>query len=318
MRPSERVDLIRKVADRLAQQDYSWDDIALELGTFRIPESNPDYWKGSTRGYVMHHLREGSDEDLQELGEHLFGPARTALDPADLPWEAGAVRLFLSHTSAHAALAGGLRDIFLPWRIDAFVAHTSIDATRQWERLIEGALASCDALCALITDDFRSSEWCDQEVGYCLARGVPIVPVKLAEDPHGFIRKLQAATVSRPGSAAWVADSIFRALARNAAIRNAMAGPVVYRYAGSRSFDGARANFALLREVPAEAWTRELVEVAERAHDSNGQIAHAGVRDPRDPESKPMPQATSELLAPHRERLGMNTPPPSLDDDIPF
>jgi hypothetical protein len=43
-----------------------------------------------------------------------------------------------------------------------------------------------------------------------------------------------------------VADAIFRALVRHPIAQRAMAAPVVHRYASSGSFDGARANFALL------------------------------------------------------------------------
>jgi hypothetical protein len=315
VRRGERVDIIRQLADRLEQLD-SPDELALFLAQFEFSPTDPDYWEGTHRGYLLHHLQQGSDERLVELHEHVSGDsARSLLAPSDLPWEPGTIRLFLSHTSAHAELAGAIRAIFLPWRVDAFVAHTTIEPSREWEAVIQSALASCDAMTGLITEDFQASAWCDQEVGYCLARRVPIVPVKLDANPHGFIAKYQAASPRPPGTAPWIADVIFRSLARHPAIRNRMAGPVVYRYASSRSGDGARANFELLRDVPPDAWTRELVEVAERASDENAQINHANVLDP---EAMPMPEAVAVLLTPHRERLGMNTPPPTLDDDIPF
>ncbi len=91
-----------------------------------------------------------------------------------------------------------------------------------------------------------------------------------------------------------------------------MAAPVIYRYARSRSFDAARSNFELLGMVPADRWTRELVEVAERAPTENSQIRDAVILDP----TRPMPEAADELLAPIRDRLGMNTL--ASDDDLPF
>jgi len=315
MRRNERVDVIRKLADRLEADGYADEDVTLILDQFGFSPGGYEYWDGSRRGYLLQHLQQGADEGLVDLDEYLSGgTSRTASESTDLPWEPGAVRLFVSHTSAHAKLAGAVRAIFLPWRVDAFVAHTTIEPSRDWELVIRRALASCDAMAALVSDDFRRSAWCDQEVGYCLARNAPIVPVRLHQDPHGFIAKYQAAVPKNSG-AAWVADAIFRALARNPAIRILMAAPVVHRFSGSRSFDGARSNFALLREIPAEAWTRELVEVADRACANNGQVEHAVVLEP---ETTAMPDAVSALLRPHRERLGMNTPPPSLDDDIPF
>ena len=45
---------------------------------------------------------------------------------------------------------------------------------------------------ALLTKEFHESDWTDQEVGYALGRGVPVVPVKRGRDPYGFIGKFQA------------------------------------------------------------------------------------------------------------------------------
>ena len=49
-----------------------------------------------------------------------------------------------------------------------------------------------DGFVALMTEDFHDSNWTDQEVGYAVARGVPIIAVRLGKDPYGFIGKFQA------------------------------------------------------------------------------------------------------------------------------
>jgi hypothetical protein len=314
VKPGDRVELLRKLAARLAEADYAPEDVDLVLRQFGFSTSYE--WEGSQRSYALAHLEDGADEALVALDEYLFsGSSREVLDSVDLPWEAGAFRLFISHTSGNAAIAGKVRDIFSRWRIDAFVAHTTIEPTREWERVIETALASCMALTALITDDFVASRWCDQEVGYCLARTVPVVPVNLGADPHGFIAKYQAVSVQSPPTPSSLADAIFRALARHSALKELMAPPTVYRYAGSRSFDGARANFKLIREMSPDVWTRELVEIAERAASHNDQLEHAVVLEP---ESIALPDAAALLLAPIRERLGMNATASTTEDDIPF
>jgi len=45
---------------------------------------------------------------------------------------------------------------------------------------------------ALLTEKFHDSDWTDQEVGFALARRVPIVAVRLGKGPYGFIGKFQA------------------------------------------------------------------------------------------------------------------------------
>jgi hypothetical protein len=320
MRPGDRVELLRKLAGRLAESDYPWEDMELVLGQFGFGMPDADRWEGNRRSFALASLQAGQDESLVGLDEYLFGGAsRDVLDPADLPWETGAFRLFISHTSANAALAGEIRAYFTPWRIDAFVAHTTIEPTRKWEQVIEGALSSCHALTTLLTEDFVASKWCDQEVGYCLARHIPIVPVRLGVDPHGFIAKFQAARVDRRSTATWIADGVFRALARHAALRELMVAPVVYRFAQTKSFDGARANFPLLSAIPADSWTRDLVEVVTRALEENGQLREANLSAPP---YQSVSTATHELLQPIRERLQMDLPidmpPVQSDDDIPF
>ncbi len=78
------------------------------------------------------------------------------------------------------------------WGVDTFVAHDDIEPTREWQDAIEAALRTCDALCALMTSDFIESKWCDQEVGFAIARRKLVVAVKLGTDPYGFIAKYQA------------------------------------------------------------------------------------------------------------------------------
>jgi len=160
MRPGDRVELLRKLADRLSATDYPWEDMELVLRQFGFAAPDAEYWQGGARGFVLVALEGGTDGALVDLDEYLLGGAsREVLDPANLPWESGAFRLFISHTSAHAALAGELRGYFAPWRMDAFVAHTAIEPTREWERVIEAGLGSCHALAVLVTEDFIASKW---------------------------------------------------------------------------------------------------------------------------------------------------------------
>lgn len=49
-----------------------------------------------------------------------------------------------------------------------------------------------DAFVALMTVSFHESLWTDQEVGFAIGRGVPIIAAKLGRDPYGFIGKFQA------------------------------------------------------------------------------------------------------------------------------
>ena len=71
------------------------------------------------------------------------------------------------------------------------MAHEDIEPTKEWQNEIEVALHSMDALTAILTEGFRESSWCDQEIGVAVGRDVLIVPIRRGIDPYGFIGKYQ-------------------------------------------------------------------------------------------------------------------------------
>ena len=107
-------------------------------------------------------------------------------------WGDEGYRVFLSHKAEVKKRAGELKESMHLFGASCFVAHQDIHPTNEWQEEIESALASMDAFVALLTEKFHDSLWTDQEVGYALARGVPIIAVKLGIDPYGFIGKFQA------------------------------------------------------------------------------------------------------------------------------
>ena len=107
-------------------------------------------------------------------------------------WEDDGYRLFLSHKSEVSKQAAELKKQLKIYGVSAFVAHTNIEPTQQWQDEIESALYSMDALAALMTEDFHESEWTDQEVGFALGRHVPIIPLQLGQEPYGSLARMQA------------------------------------------------------------------------------------------------------------------------------
>jgi hypothetical protein len=135
------------------------------------------------------------------------------------------------------------------------------------------------------------SEWCDQEVGYCMARGVLIVPVSISADPHGFIGKYQRMNASLERNAMFAASQLFSVLASSGTIAEKMVEPIGRRYAASYSFDDARENLDRLKTIPGERWTPKLAEIVTDAPSANNQIEHAGTND-----GEPMPEAALAFL----------------------
>lgn len=275
--------------------------------------------------YAVDQLRSGSDAQLAELHRHLFpDDAAHGAERPDHPgpWAAGTFRLFVSHTTGFRESAGRLRKQFAPWGVDAFVAHDVIEPTRECQEEIEAALRTCDAMCAMVTPEFVESRWCDQEVGFALARGILIVPMKIGTDPHGFIAKLQAITIPDHTTPYMVADGLFDILARHPTTAETLMPAIVRRYVNSDSFDNTRAAFVLLETIQRSAWIDAMVEQVERASSLNSQVGDAVL-----PGGRKVPDAVRELLSDIRpsgaaaiDETDFQPAPAGLagDDDIPF
>lgn len=132
------------------------------------------------------------DSDWRRESGLLIAAARTvAPDAAQRIWADDYFRLFMSHKAQVKRETAQLKTDLEAYGISAFVAHEDIHPTRAWQDEIENALASMDGFVALMTPDFHESDWTDQEVGYALARGVPIIALRLGRDPYGFLGKFQ-------------------------------------------------------------------------------------------------------------------------------
>jgi hypothetical protein len=319
MKPAERIPLLKKLAQALSEEDaMDWSEMELVLRQFgfKVVDIWPDDDYPSRYNFALHQLEHrGDDDKLLELERYLDpagesppapstgdGNARTPAFDMRGPWKGeDTFRLFISHTHPHARFAGEMSSHLKKFRIECFVAHDDIEPSEKWQEVIESALLTCHAATALVTTDFRQSVWCDQEVGFCLARALVIVPLMVDIEPHGFLAGFQAVKLpsAKGRGTAWTAaEAVFDILAKRPETQERMVPCVVRRYSASYSFDDSRAVYTQLRRIPKEAWTLELVDEVEKAATENSQIQHANLRT-----GTPIPEATAKFLAPIKNRL---------------
>lgn len=151
-----------------------------------------------------------------------------------MSWLDDHVWVFISHASRDHALASGLRDALHGYAMDGFVAPRGIRVLDDWATALETALGSCHALVALVTDQFTGSVWCNQEVGYALGHGRPVVAVAVGAEPPGFIGRHQAIP-GRDRRVEEVAGSVFEALGRDRRTRADIIASLERRVAACRS-----------------------------------------------------------------------------------
>lgn len=115
-----------------------------------------------------------------------------APDATERVWSKDGFRLFISHVSKHKKRVGELKDALAAYGVQGFVAHEDIQPTQDWQSEIETALNTMHGMAAIVTPEFKDSEWTDQEVGYALGRGIKLIAVKAGCLPHGLLARQQA------------------------------------------------------------------------------------------------------------------------------
>jgi len=146
----------------------------------------------------------------KESGLLMDGKRDAPPDATKRIWGDAGFRVFLSHKAEVKKEITAIKDGLRLFGISGFVAHEDIHPTKAWQEEIENALASMDGFVALMTEGFHDSVWTDQEVGYAVARGVPIVAVRLGKDPYGFIGKFQALTSTWQASVQGIAKILIK------------------------------------------------------------------------------------------------------------
>ena len=113
----------------------------------------------------------------------------------------GKTLVFLSHKATYKENVGQLGAALESDGIKSFIAHEDIFPSLEWQYEIIKALNTMDFFVALITDDFHTESWTDQEIGYALRRGVNYLCIKLeSENPRGFLGARQALVIDWPNA----------------------------------------------------------------------------------------------------------------------
>lgn len=153
-------------------------------------------------------------------------------------WNPSKIRLFISHRDQHKIEVKKLSEELGSHGISGFVAHESIPEQSFWRHEILKALRSMDACLCYITDDFFESIWTNQEIGYALAKGVPIYLYRVGKtDPKGFLSDIQAIKTGQTG----LLNCIKKDFSSNSTFKNTFIQNFVAAKDGS--FDRAKERF---------------------------------------------------------------------------
>lgn len=271
MEPTKRIAAIIEIGRRLGTEKWTLIDLTLR----QFGQQTYDAWQGTREDYVMSVLENANDDVLRAIGAHVeldIDGGRSVVGPKF--WRDGYLRLFISHLAAHRKFASDLQTALQRYAISSFVAHNDIEPTREWIDEIEAAMASCDAALALMHPEFHYSPWVDQELGFVMGRGVPMLTARLGQDPYGFLGRFQALKCVREDYNV-LADEIFGVLVTHKSTKARMSGALVTRLESSEDFAAAKANVGVLERVTY--WDAALTARCRQAVATNNQVGDSFV-----------------------------------------
>jgi hypothetical protein len=99
---------------------------------------------------------------------------------------------FISYSSEIKKTAGKVKAYLDDYGFNCFLAHEDIPPQTVWPAEIVKALKKCNLFLPLLTPEFTTSFFCQQETGFAYCRKVEILPVMISKAPMGMIADLQA------------------------------------------------------------------------------------------------------------------------------
>lgn len=106
-------------------------------------------------------------------------------------------QLFVSHAPEDLELVQNLFSTVKNFPFGVHVALEEVESGRSRARL-EGRLANSDVVVAVLTDRSTGNRWIDQEVGYAIAKGIPVLPLYDDEAKRGgYVSDVEGVAIDR-------------------------------------------------------------------------------------------------------------------------
>jgi hypothetical protein len=194
-------------------------------------------------------------------------------DPSKAP---GDGFVFLSYSTKDKALAGTLKSELTASGFEVFLAHEDLVPSEEWQQEILRALQRCDVFTPLLTENFRGSDWTDQEVGLALARvsGCVILSLMVSPvaSPHAFLKPYQALKLDpkRPEPAC---RAFVKVIGEKLGISKVRKNRAVQQFVSSSSFAAAKRNVRALLEF--DSLSRDQMDRILTAAITNNQVYRA-------------------------------------------
>lgn len=106
-------------------------------------------------------------------------------------------QVFVSHDPEDLSIVQELFSTVKNFPFGVHIALEAVESGRSRARL-EGRLANSDVVVAVLTERSAASTWINQEIGYAVAKGIPVLPLyETASLGAGFIEGVDGVSLNR-------------------------------------------------------------------------------------------------------------------------
>lgn len=118
--------------------------------------------------------------------------------------------MYVSHAPADLELVQDLFSTVKNFPFGVHIALEEIESGRSRKRL-EGRLANSDVVVAVLTEDGAGNTWIDQEIGYAVAKGIPVLPLRdEGVSRGGYVGDVEGVTIDRRDLSRTIFDLLSR------------------------------------------------------------------------------------------------------------
>lgn len=248
MKPLEKVNLISAIVLEL-QNRMTFNNINLYLNEYGIKRNQN--LCGSESDYIQDVLEKTPTQLIVKIGEELgvYKSIDVIADEEASCWNLGFFRIFISHSSVNRKSATNLKTCLNEYAMSGFVAHEDIKPSEEWMREIERSLFSMNVICAILTPEFITSNWCDQEVGVAIGRKILVIPIIKGVNPYGLFGKYQGIQ-SQNKDANKIANDIFEIVSTNEKTKTIYSEMVRNLVLNAKNKEDGLKWIALLEKIP--------------------------------------------------------------------
>jgi hypothetical protein len=111
---------------------------------------------------------------------------------------------FISYVAESSKLAGQIKKYLNRYSFNCFLAHEDIPPQSHWPQKLLKNLKECDLFLALLTPEYITSFYCQQELGYVCCRQIEIIPILISANPMGLIGDIQGVKFNEDDFDFWI------------------------------------------------------------------------------------------------------------------